>query len=178
MNSYVHNVSQWLRPGAPRLGSHPRGLSQITAAQVQQANREVDALATRLSRQFQIISQARERGFSADVVRDASAEYERLFTQLGALTAQIPSLAGAAFDEWITRVGAFENQISLFEQTTQERIGAAAPARTQKIVFATLGALGVAGLIALGVWYYSRPGYVLAKRGWKTRKRRARRRRR
>lgn len=177
MNSYVNNVNRWLRPGAPRLAGHPRGLGQITQEQVTQANREVAALGDRLARQFQIVNEAREKGFDADIVRQAMAEYERLFTALGGLTAQIPSLAGPAFDEWVHRVRSLETQVTLFESQTREHLGAAAPARTTKIVFATAGALAVAGLIALGIWYYSRPGYVLAKRGWKTRKRRRRRRR-
>lgn len=150
------------------------GLGAVSEEQITQSNAMIDRLTQRLARQFGIIRDARGAGFDSDVIVDANAEYERLTSQLTGFFATAPDggLSAQAFDEWITRLRGLESQVAVFEQTTTQRLGRAAPQRTAKIVISTAGAVGAAALVAALVWYFSRPGYVLAKRGWATRRKR------
>ena len=128
-------------------------LGQITPTSLAQANDMVLELSNRLSSQIAIIRQAQTAGFDRGLLAELQSSHARLLTELSALTSAIPSLDGPAFQEWIQRATGFATQISLFEQQAEEVLGVGAQRRTRMIVFATLGALGLAAVIGGLIWY-------------------------
>lgn len=132
-----------------------RGFGSITPVQVEAASAELEALSRTLSAQHEIIRRARQEGFDQHLVGQAEAEYARLVGRLQAMSEQVSDIPVEAFDEWRLRLQSFGTEVDLFSRQTRESFAHGSKQRTSRIVWSTLGALAVAGLIGGIIWYAS-----------------------
>lgn len=133
----------------------PNALGALTTDQIAAANAQLESLIERVGRQNEILNIALDQGFDRGLVQDLLSTHQQLQDALLSLSQELPDLSTTSFDEWGTRAGAVEAQISQFETAVTSRLQGGEGGRITRFVAATIGAIGVVALLGVVVYQVS-----------------------
>ena len=136
--------------------SMPCSLGALSPDQITHANRMVEQLEGRLRSAYTIIRQSEAAGMSATLAQELLSTQTELMVRLGAIAEAVPSMPGAAFDEWVTRATGVRSSIERLERRIEEVAPSAAARRRGVIVTATVGSIVLAGIVAGAIYLWRR----------------------